>query len=67
MELTEKISPRVAAQVARRLRLAASLRESSMSAVVNEALDEKLPSLEEIRNQLARPAGEGGVADGGAQ
>jgi hypothetical protein len=64
MELTEKISPRVAAQVAWRLRLAASLRSRSMSAVVNEALDETLPSLEEIRDQLASAAGEGGAPDG---
>ena len=60
MELTEKISPRVAAEVARRLRLAASLRARSMSAMVNDALDETLPSLEEIRNQLADPAAGGG-------
>ena len=60
MELTEKISPRVAAEVARRLRLAASLRARSMSAMVNDALDETLPSLEEIRNQLAGPAAGGG-------
>jgi hypothetical protein len=60
MELTEKISPRVAAEVARRLRLAASLGARSMSAMVNDALDETLPSLEEIRNQLAGPAAGGG-------
>jgi hypothetical protein len=35
-----KITPRIAAPVARRLRLAASLRSSSMSAVVNDVLDE---------------------------
>ena len=65
MELTVKITPRVAAQVARRLRLAASVRSRSMSAVVNDALDEVLPSLEEIRMQLTAPAaGEsGGLAD----
>ena len=56
MELTVKITPRVAAQVARRLRLAASVRSRSMSALVNDALDEALPSLEEIRTQLAAPA-----------
>ena len=62
MELTVKITPRVAAQVARRLRLAASVRSRSMSAMVNDALDETLPSLEEIRMQLAAPAaGEPGV------
>ncbi len=49
MELTVKITPRVAAQVARRLRLAASVRSRSMSAMVNDALDKALPSLEEIR------------------
>jgi hypothetical protein len=52
MELTVKITPRVAAGVARRLRLAASVRSRSMSAVVNDVLDEALPSLEEIRAQL---------------
>jgi plasmid stability protein len=56
VELTVKITPRVAAQVARRLRLAASVRSRSMSAMVNDALDETLPSLEEIRMQLAAPA-----------
>jgi hypothetical protein len=35
-----------------------------MSAVVNDVLDEALPSLEEIRAQLAGPAGEGS-GDGG--
>lgn len=58
MELTVKITPRVAAQVARRLRLAASVRSRSMSAMVNDALDETLPSLEEIRMQLTLPAAE---------
>ena len=62
MELTVKITPRVAAQVARRLRLAASVRSRSMSAMVNDALDDALPSLEEIRMQLAAPAaGEPGL------
>jgi hypothetical protein len=51
-----KITPRVAAGVAWRLRLAASIRSRSMSAMVNDALDEVLPSLEEIRRQLAGPA-----------
>lgn len=55
---TVKITPRIAAQVARRLRLAASVRSRSMSALVNDALDKALPSLEEIRMQLAPPAGE---------
>ena len=63
MELTVKISPRVAAPVARRLRLAASVRSRSMSAMVNDALDQALPSLEEIRMQLAAPAaGQPGMA-----
>jgi hypothetical protein len=53
VELTVKITPRVAAPVARRLRLAASVRSRSMSAMVNDALDAVLPSLEEIRAQLA--------------
>jgi hypothetical protein len=56
VELTVKITPRVAAQVARRLRLAASVRSRSMSVMVNDALDETLPSLDEIRMQLAVPA-----------
>ena len=56
MAATVKITPRVAPQVAWRLRLAASMRSSSMSRVVNDALDEVLPSLEEIRTQLAAPA-----------
>ena len=56
MGATVKITPRVAAQVARRLRLAASMRSSSMSRLVNDALDKALPSLEEIRTQLAAPA-----------
>ena len=67
MELTEKISPRVAAQVAQRLRLAASMRARSMSAMVNEALDEKLPTLEEIKNQLGSPATKEGAADANAR
>ena len=62
MELTVKITPRVAAGVARRLKLAASVRSRSMSAMVNDALDAALPSLEEIRMQLAVPgAGEPGL------
>ncbi len=61
MNLKVKIAPRITVPVARRLRLVASLRSSSMSAVVNQALDEALPSLDEIRAQLAGPeAGEGG-------
>jgi hypothetical protein len=62
MERTVKITPRVAAQVARRLRLAASVRSRSMSAMVNDALDETLPSLEEIRLQLTLPAAEAAAA-----
>ena len=62
MELTVKITPRVAAQVARRLRLAASVRSRSMPAMVNNALDEALPSLEEIRMQLTLPAAEASAA-----
>jgi hypothetical protein len=62
MDLTVKITPRVAAQVARRLHLAASMCSSSMSRLVNDALDKSLPSLEEIGMQLAAPAaGESGV------
>jgi hypothetical protein len=56
-----KITPRITVPVARRLRLAASLRSVSMSAVVNDVLDEALPSLDQIRAQLAAAAaGEGG-------
>jgi hypothetical protein len=67
MAATVKITPRIAVQVARRLRLAASMRSSSMSRLVNDALDETLPSLEEIRMQLAAPAaGESGVLGGTA-
>jgi len=62
MERTVKITPRVAAQVARRLRLAASGRSRSMPAMVNDALDEALPSLEEIRMQLTLPAAEAAAA-----
>lgn len=62
MELTVKITPRVAAQVARGLRLAASVRSRSMSAMVNDVLDEALPSLEEIRMQLTLPASEAAAA-----
>jgi len=62
MELTVKITPRVDVQVARRLRLAASVRSRSMSAMVNDALDEALPSLEEIRLQLTLPAAEAAAA-----
>jgi plasmid stability protein len=61
MNLRVKITPRVSVAVARRLRLAAGLRSRSMSAVVNEVLDAGLPSLDEIRAQLAvADAGEGG-------
>jgi hypothetical protein len=59
VDRTVKIAPRVEMQVARRLRLAASVGARSMSAVVNAVLDEALPSLEEIRAQLVGPVGEG--------
>ena len=58
MNLRVKITPRVSVAVARRLRLAAGLRSRSMSAVVNDVLDAALPSIDEIRAQLA-------VADAG--
>jgi len=58
MNLKVKITPRVSVAVARRLRLAAGLRSRSMSAVVNEVLDAALPSLDEIRAQLAVPDGD---------
>ena len=65
MDARVKIAPRIAAPVARRLRLAASVRSLSMSAVVNDVLDHALPSLEEIRAQLATSTGEGACdADG---
>jgi hypothetical protein len=62
MELTVKITPRVAAQVARRLRLAAGVRSRGMPAMVSDALDAALPSLEEIRMQLTLPAAEAAAA-----
>ena len=65
MDARVKIAPRIAVPVARRLRLAASMRSLSMSAVVNDVLDQALPSLEEIRAQLAAPAGEGACGAGG--
>src|ERR1700683_4866823 len=55
MTLRVKITPRVTVPVARRLRLAAGLRSSSMSAVVNEVLDQALPSLDEIRAKDGAP------------
>lgn len=65
MDRRVKVTLRIGAQVARRLRLAASERGSrSMSAVVNDVLDQALPSLEEIRAQLAAPQPDGGAADG---
>ncbi len=66
MDPRVKITPRIAAPVARRLRLAASVGARSMSAVVNEVLDQALPSLDEIRAQLAAPAGERG-SDAGSR
>ena len=54
MDTRVKIAPRIAAPVARGLRLAASVRSLSMSAVVNDVLDHALPSLEQIQAQLAR-------------
>jgi hypothetical protein len=61
-----KITPRITGDVARRLRLAASVRSRSQSAVVNDVLDRALPSWEEIRAQLAAlGAGEGGSGGGG--
>ncbi len=66
MDPKVKITPRITAHVARRLRLAASVRSRSQSAVVNDVLDQALPTLEEIRAQLAAPgAGEGGSGGGG--
>ena len=67
MNTRVKITPRIAASVARRLRLAASMRSSSMSAVVNDVLDEALPSLDEIRAQLAVPAAGERGSDAGSR
>jgi hypothetical protein len=64
MALTVKITPRISSEVARRLRLAASMRSRSMSAVVNDALDPSLPSLAEIGTQLTGPAA-GGAGESG--
>jgi len=65
MNTRVKITPRITVPVARRLRLAASLRSSSLSAVVNDVLDKALPSFDEIRAQLAASAAgeEGSGAD----
>ncbi len=52
-----KITPRIAAQVG----------SSSMSAVVNDVLDEALPSLDEIRAQLAAPAAGERGSDAGSR
>ncbi len=64
MDHKVKITPRIGSGVARRLRLAASVRARSMSAVVNDVLDQALPSLEEIRAQLVAPAAGEGSSDG---
>jgi hypothetical protein len=64
MDQKVKITPRVGVGVARRLRLAAGLGPRSMSALVDDALDRVLPSLEEIRAQLAVPAVGEGSRDG---
>lgn len=63
MKLSEQISPRVDPQVARRLRLAALVWERSMSEIVNAALDEKLPSLGEIGQQVDCASHQGSSAD----
>jgi hypothetical protein len=63
-----KITPRIARPVARRLRLAAGLRSASMSAVVNDVLDEALPTLDQIRALLAaRAANETEESDAGSR
>ncbi len=64
MDQKVKITPRIGAGVARRLRLTAGLGAHSMSALVDDALDQVLPSLEEIRSQLAAPAVGEGSSDG---
>jgi hypothetical protein len=64
MDRKVKITPRIGAGVARRLRLAAGLGPRSMSALVDDALDRVLPSLDEIRAQLAAPAAGEGSRDG---
>jgi hypothetical protein len=66
MDPKVKITPRIDTQVARRLRLAASVGARSMSAVVNDVLDEALPSMDEIRAQLTAPVSEGS-GDGGSR
>jgi hypothetical protein len=66
MDPKVKITPRIGGQVARRLRLAASVGARSMSAVVNDVLEEALPSMEGIRAQLAGPMSEGS-GDGGSR
>jgi hypothetical protein len=65
MNTKVKITPRISATVARRLRLTASLRSASMSAVVNEVLDTALPSLDDIRARLAASPAEERESDAG--
>ncbi len=67
MDPRVKIAPRIASPVARRLRLAASMRSNSMSAVVNDVLDKALPSLDETRAQLAAPAAGEESSDAGSR
>jgi len=67
MNTKVKITPRISAPVARRLRLTASLRSASMSAVVNEVLDTALPSLDDIRARLAASPAEEGESDAGSR
>jgi hypothetical protein len=57
MEQAVKITPRVAAQVGRRLRLAAGVRSRSRPAMASDKVDEALPGLDEIRMRLTLPAG----------
>src|SRR5260370_521015 len=74
MNTRVKITPRIAAPVARRLRLGASLRSRSMSAGVNDVLDEAPPGCGGVRRQAGGPAaggrgggrGVGGGRAGGA-
>lgn len=60
-----KITPRIAPDVARRLRLASAARAKSMSALVNETLNDTLPSLEDILFLLGGQAGKEAGGDDG--
>jgi uncharacterized protein (DUF1778 family) len=66
---TSKITTRLRPDVDRRLRAAAALRRTRLSRVINEALDQALPTLSEIGEMVtgtAAAAGEEACGDGRA-